>query len=171
MLRRARIKAVANLSSVRRGVNKTNSEKQESENSKRDSPKNEIESNSRTNADPDNVEVSTSKKQQENVTSSTEVKNDDVNNKYVSFDESKKIELNNTITTECSVNFSLKETENHPKRENFKTPVNLTETRQENEVSAVVKFRKPKITPRLNISRSVTKPQVASVAYFLHALY
>lgn len=150
MKRRTRIKAVANLSSVGRVANKTHSDNQkESENVKKDSPQiDDIESNSQTNAEPGNIEVAASNKQLENVTSSTK------------FDKPNEIELNSQITKEFSASTSSKNTENQTKKEYFKKPANLPRSCQENEVFAFAEFRKPKIAPRLNIPRSVSKPQV-----------
>ncbi|XP_070495605.1 enolase-phosphatase E1 [Chironomus tepperi] len=166
MQRRARIKAVANLSNVRRGTNKNNAENsQENEISKKDSKDQLNDIQEKTSNENEQIVTETVEKEVVNQeTSSNSInKVDDVNtsnNLQDKLNETSNNSDNSDKTTSQDDTPVIKEAEKDATtaQESFKTPVQAT-PRAENTSTSSSKFRKPKIAPRLNIARAVSKPQ------------
>lgn len=174
MQRRARIKAVANLSNVRRGTNKNSTESQQDiENSKKDIKEqqtNDIHENSTNQEGQLDINVPQVANVNQSISDDPVETNDDVNDNLLEKLTEKSNEANNISQTTASdsVNNVIKPANITIKQENFKTPENLI-PRAENEKSSSKKFRKPKITPRLNISRATAKVQVCFMCLKLAA--
>lgn len=167
MQRRARIKAVANLSNIRRSTTKNNVENsQENENSKKEvkDQLNKIQEETSN----ENEQLVTETIEQEAVVKETSSnlieKVDDVNTRNNLLDKLNEISSNSDNSDKTPSQDEIPSTKvvekDVPKvQESFKTPVHAT-PRAENTSSSSNKFRKPKIAPRLNISRAVSKIQV-----------
>lgn len=174
MQRRARIKAVANLSNVRRGTSKNSAENsQESENSKNDVKEQLNDIQEKTSSENEQIVTVTVKNEavSQETSSNSVDKDDDVNTSNNLLDKlnEKSIESDNNdkSVTQNEILISeenVKDVTN--KQESFKTPVQAT-PRAENASSKSNKFRKPKIAPRLNIARAVSK--ATQVSLFHHS--
>ena len=175
MQRRARIKAVANLSNVRRSTSKNNTENlQENVISKKDVKDQLNEIQEKISSENEQIIEDAVKQEaidQETLSKSVD-KVDDVNkcnNLLDKLDEKSSCPDNsdkpvtqddNSINKEVEIDVQIPQ-------ESFKEPVKAT-PRAEN-ASTSSKFRKPKIAPRLNIARAVSKVQVYKLLIaFIH---
>ncbi|CAG9803292.1 unnamed protein product [Chironomus riparius] len=166
MQRRARIKAVANLSTVRRGTSKNNTENsQECENSKKDVKDLLNDIQEKTSSENEQIVTVTVNKEavnQETLINSVN-KVDDVNTSNNLLDKlnekSSNSDHNDKVAIQDDIPVSKEvEKDAEKKKESFKTPVQST-PRAEIASTSSNKFRKPKIAPRLNIARAVSKVQ------------
>jgi hypothetical protein len=157
MQRRARIKAVANLSAARRAVNKASGENQQEIVEKKEIEEQNVSELSKQAVNSDETTDSVIKGEE---SSSSVIDNDggDVNkcdkisenlNERSSEGENK----HQNATTSESVEDPSPFASSGIKQERFKAPIQ--QPRAENEtLQQSSKFRRPKVTPRLNISRA-----------------
>lgn len=181
MQRRARIKAVANLSSVRRGASKNNLENQ-SENEKAKKEPSDVSSNDipekSSNIDEQqqqSQEVAVAESSKETAPNVLVEKDDDVNKvidllEKVDEKPNESDESNKQLPQQSPSKNSETEKQDKCVEEKFKAPVNAA-PRAEKEIVASNKFRKPKITPRLNISRAVQPKAQACFETLYHASF
>lgn len=168
MQRRARIKAVANLSNIRRGTSKNNAENsQESENSKKEVKDQLNDIPERKSSENEQVVTVTVKQEaaKQETSSNLIEKVDDVNTSNNLLDKLNETSSNSDNNEKTALQDDIPITKEVEKdvskvQESFKTPVQAT-PRAENAPTSSNKFRKPKIAPRLNIARAVSKVQVS----------
>lgn len=176
MQRRARIKAVANLSTSRRPANKNNSEI---------GVKNEIEKSGAiaeitqegndsidaTRSAVPNVNSSVKGEHKDDVRVATEISSG-INKKSLDQDPAEQAEINHKVP-----NHSEDHTSSHDESATFKTPLQMPRTDNEPAGSSSLssqpsgkKFRRFKIAPRLNASRNIFKAQVSDHWFHLMEL-
>lgn len=177
MQRRARIKAVANLSTSRRPANKNNSgigAKNETEKSEAivEITQEGNDSIDTIQSSVPNVASSVGAEHKDDARVATEISSE-INKKSLDQDPAEQAETNHKVP-----NHSEDHTTSHDESATFKTPLQMPRTDNEPAGSSSSlssqpsgnKFRRFKIAPRLNASRNVFKAQVSDHWFHLMGL-